>query len=52
MLIHMVNVIEPGATWPTRLFQCIQTLDPQYHPLMGFPDDWRNRPYWKSLAAL
>ena len=50
LLMHMVTLIEPGATWPERLFHHLGTLDPQFLPLMGFPPDWRERLYWKQLA--
>jgi len=47
LLIHMVRVIEPEATWPKRLLQHLQTLKPSLHSQMGFPADWQNRAIWQ-----
>ncbi|HEY1662410.1 MAG TPA: Abi family protein [Verrucomicrobiae bacterium] len=51
LLIHMVSVIEPAATWPKRLLQHLVTLKPELLPHMGFPGDWRQRPFWQKLLA-
>lgn len=47
LLIHMVGIIEPKATWPRRLRDHLLTLNPAFHVLMGFPPDWQNRPIWQ-----
>lgn len=47
LLIHMVKIIEPNATWPKRLLYHLKTLKTGFHPLMGFPSDWQSRPIWQ-----
>jgi abortive infection bacteriophage resistance protein len=48
LLGHMIRVIEPDSHWPTRLKAHILSLRPDFHPLMGFPPDWQNLPFWKA----
>lgn len=49
LLAHLVQTIEPAATWPHRLARHLLTLDPALIPNMGFPSDWQTRPMWKEL---
>jgi abortive infection bacteriophage resistance protein len=46
LLLYMVKLIEPHATWPARLKHHLLTLDPRLIPHMGFPADWQQRPIW------
>lgn len=52
LLVHMVEVIEPAATWPARLCQHLRTLKPSLLPHMGFPSDWEQRPLWQKLTLM
>ncbi len=51
LLIYMTQQIEPGGTWPRRLLEHLNTLDPSLIPAMGFPTDWRTRPIWKGRTG-
>ncbi len=51
LLMRMIAVIEPKATWPQRLLRHVNSLNPKFTPQMGFPADWQERPLWKQLAA-
>jgi len=51
LLVHMIEIIEPGSHWPATLAKHIKTLDPRLIPDMGFPADWEQRPIWKPLLA-
>jgi abortive infection bacteriophage resistance protein len=51
LLLHLVSIIEPNATWPARLRQHLLTLKAGLHSHMGFPSDWQNRPIWKCKEA-
>jgi abortive infection bacteriophage resistance protein len=51
LLVHLVQTIEPAATWPHRLARHVLSLDPALIPSMGFPPDWKTRPMWQALLA-
>lgn len=52
LLIHLIEIIEPGSHWPATLTKHLKTLDPKLLPNMGFPADWQQRPVWKQLLAI
>jgi abortive infection bacteriophage resistance protein len=49
LLVYLLLIIEPQTTWPQRLLQHLQSLNPALIPDMGFPDDWQFRPIWKNV---
>jgi len=51
LLLHMLKIIEPHARWPVRLVDLLNTISPRFHPHMGFPSDWMDRPLWKPLSS-
>jgi hypothetical protein len=51
LLIHLMEIIEPGSRWPATLAKHIETLAPALIPNMGFPADWKQRPLWKKHLA-
>ena len=51
LLIHLIEIIEPGSHWPATLAKHIKTLDARLIPNMGFPVDWQQRPMWQKLLA-
>jgi abortive infection bacteriophage resistance protein len=51
LLVFVVEIIEPKNQWAKRLFDHINTLNPNLHSHMGFPPDWKDRPIWKNLKA-
>lgn len=46
LLAHMLAVIAPRSRWSTDLEQLIADTPKLNIALMGFPNDWRNRPTW------
>ncbi len=50
MLVHLVQIIEPGSSWPRQLAAHIDSLDPSLQSEMEIPDDWKTRPLWRALC--
>lgn len=51
LLVHLVQVIEPGSTLPSRLANLLDSLDPALQPEMELPPDWKTRPLWNALLC-
>ena len=51
LLVHLMQVIEPGSTLPCRMAHLIDSLDPALQPEMELPTDWKTRPLWQALLA-
>lgn len=49
MLLHMMNVINPGHSWKTRLGKLLKRYPGIRPDSMGFPDDWENLPLWQGI---
>lgn len=49
LLIHLMRCIDAGCDWPNRLHRHLLSLNAALFSHMGFPDDWAERPIWKSL---
>jgi abortive infection bacteriophage resistance protein len=47
IMLHFMDVIEPGHTWRDRLKELL-TQHPHLLPDMGFPDAWVNKAIWKG----
>lgn len=50
LLIHLMCCIAPDCDWSHRLRRHLLTLKPTLYSNMGFPDNWKERPIWKSLG--
>lgn len=51
MLLHLLEVIEPNCRVGPSIYRTIDAFDAIYHPHMGMPPDWKDRPLWKAAAA-
>lgn len=48
LLTHMIRIIDPDSTWPTRLIQQLLAFDKSLILHMGFPADWQARSMWTA----
>lgn len=51
LLADLVQGIEPGSSWPTRLVRHLETPDAALLGEMEVPADWRTRPLWSAILA-
>ncbi|WP_287603214.1 Abi family protein [Thiothrix sp.] len=42
----LMKAINPGSSWKTRLIELLNTINPAQQQAMGFPTDWKTRPFW------
>ncbi len=47
LLAHLMNTIQPGSGWGTRVRQLIEAQSFPLTQHMGFPADWQSRPIWQ-----
>ena len=47
LLAHLMNIIQPGSGWATRVRQLIEAQAFPVASHMGFPADWQSRPIWQ-----
>ena len=47
LLAHMMNVIQAGSGWHTRVRRLVEGQTFPVAPEMGFPVDWQARPMWQ-----
>lgn len=47
ILAHMMNIIQPGSQWASRVRQLIEAQAFPVSAHMGFPADWQTRPIWQ-----
>jgi abortive infection bacteriophage resistance protein len=46
VIVALLRVIEPGSDWKPRLIRLLDTHPFVDHRAMGFPQGWRDRPFW------
>ncbi|MDO5102143.1 MAG: Abi family protein [Lautropia sp.] len=51
VIAHMMNHINPGSSWKTRLQSLVNTRSEQELKAMGFPCDWESHPVWDLVKA-
>ena len=49
LLGHIHSLIAPKSDWKQRLQSHLETLNGPSHSDMGFPNDWRERDFWKDI---
>ncbi|MGX5635338.1 Abi family protein [Brevundimonas diminuta ATCC 11568] len=50
-LAYLVEIVAPGSGWRYRVAQLIESCDLASPKAMGFPDDWKGRPFWRARTA-
>lgn len=48
---YLINIVVPGSEWRYRVARLIESCDLATPQAMGFPDDWKDRPFWKTKGA-
>jgi abortive infection bacteriophage resistance protein len=46
LMAFLMNAINPGSSWKSRLMNLLGTVTAGNHKAMGFPDDWQERRLW------
>ncbi|MCK9398212.1 MAG: Abi family protein [Methylobacter sp.] len=46
VMAFLMNAINPGSSWKSRLMDLLNTVTASNHKAMGFPDDWQERRLW------
>ena len=49
---YLLDVIHPGYDWRNRLLSLLDEYGSVEKSHMGFPDDWRNRPFWQAAPSI
>ncbi|MDR6789111.1 abortive infection bacteriophage resistance protein [Sphingomonas sp. BE138] len=49
LLLHLVAAIDPGAEWRAELVNVLSAHPNGDLGTMGFPANWRSRPYWDGI---
>ena len=52
MAAYLLDVIHPGYAWPNRLLALLDEFGSVDASRMGFPADWRSRPFWPAAPPL
>lgn len=47
VLAALLDVMDAGAEWKRRLIELIDRYPRVPHDVMGFPDDWQTRDFWR-----
>lgn len=50
VMAHLMQRINPGSSWQTRLRQHIQHASTDQQQAMGFPADWEQRAIWQEAT--
>lgn len=48
VLVYLTEVVSPDSRWKEGLIDSLGDCSEETLQQMGFPDDWRNEPYWKA----
>ncbi len=49
---YLVEIVVPGSKWRQRLVELMGTCELANPEAMGFPANWKDRPFWKEKAAI
>ena len=47
LLIHIQKIVNPTSDWKQRLKKHLEQLPRPNHSEMGFPEEWKELPYWQ-----
>jgi len=50
VIAYLVEILAPGCNWRQRLVNLIESCELATPSDMGFPDKWKEKPFWKNHA--